>query len=173
MNAPLKDSHPRGFSLLELLIVVAMISVISGFAVLNYVQAGRAVSRTNAAVELANHLQKARNDSMRRRPKDVDQMSQVKVFNRRFYSVAVDADGDGYLDIPLVMSFPEEQGVEITGPFPKTFIFDWLGQTVDSQNQRVLAQPVTISNSSGASAITFSETGKVIVVPAVKVAAAK
>lgn len=173
MNAPLKNSHPRGFSLLELLIVVAMISVISGFAVLNYVQGSRAVSRTNAAVELANHLQKARNDSMRRRPKDVDQMAQVKVFNRRFYSVAVDGDGDGYLDIPLVMSFPEEQGVEIKGPFPKTFIFDSLGQTVDSQNQRISAHPVTVSNSSGASAITFSETGKVIVVPAVKVTAAK
>lgn len=173
MNAPLKKSHPRGFSLLELLIVVAMISVISGFAVLNYVQGNRTVARTNAAVELANHLQKARNDSMRRRPKEVDQMAQVKVFNRRFYSVAIDGDGDGHLDIPLVMSLPEEQGVEIKGPFPKTFIFDGLGQTVDAQINRVPAQPITVTNSSGSSAVTFSETGKVIVVPAVKVTAAR
>lgn len=168
MNAPLKKSHPRGFSLLELLIVVAMISVISGFVLLNYVQGNRTVSRTNAAVELGNNLQKARNDSMRRKPKEVDQMAQVKIFNRRFYSIAIDGDNDGQLDIPLVKSLPEDQGVEIKGPFPKTFIFDWLGQTVDLQSNRIAPQGITVSNSSGVSAVTFSETGKVIVVPAVK-----
>jgi prepilin-type N-terminal cleavage/methylation domain-containing protein len=79
----MRKSDDQGFSALELLIVVAMVLVISGFAVLNYVQGGRAVSRTNAAVELANQLQKARNDSMRHRPTDVDQMAQAKVLNRR------------------------------------------------------------------------------------------
>ncbi len=171
MNAPLKQKNIRndaGLSLLELVIVVAMVGVISGFAVVSFVRAGRTVDRTRTAVELANYLKQARVDSMRRNAKDPNQMAQVKVFNRRFYSIAVDGDHDGQLDIPLVMSLPEEPGVEINGPFPKTYIFDWLGQTVDSQNQRVTPQPMVVGNGAGASAIKFEIDGKIVVVPAMK-----
>jgi hypothetical protein len=100
-------------------------------------------------------------------------MAQVKVFNRRFYSVALDGDNDGQLDIPLVISLPEEPGVEINGPFPKTYIFDGQGQTVDSQKQRVAAQPMTVGNASGASAIKFSDDGKITIVPALKTTASR
>jgi hypothetical protein len=100
-------------------------------------------------------------------------MAQVKIFNRKSYSLAIDADGDNQLDIPLVMNLPAEQGIEMNGPFPKTFIFDGLGQTVDSLSHRVTPEPITVSNSAGTSAIKFSETGDVIVVPAVKLAANK
>jgi type II secretory pathway pseudopilin PulG len=163
----------RGFSTTEILIVLAMISVVAGFIVLAFVRGNRTVDRTNTAVELATNLQKARLDSMRRNPSDVGQMAQVKVFNRRFYSVALDGDHDGQLDIPLVMSLPEEPGVEINGPFPKTYIFDGQGQTVDSQKQRVAAQPMTVGNASGASAIKFAEDGKITIVPAVKATASR
>ena len=95
-------------------------------------------------------------------------MAQVKVFNRRFYSIAIDGDKDGYLDVPLVMSLPEQPGVEINGPFPKTYIFDWQGQTVDSENHRVAPAPMTVSDGSAASAIKFSDDGKIVVVPALK-----
>jgi len=36
---------------------------------------------------------------MRRNATDLNQMSQVKIFNRRFYSIAIDSDGDGNLDV--------------------------------------------------------------------------
>lgn len=163
----------RGFSISEGLLVIAMVAVIAGFIVVSLVRANRSVYRTNTAVEIANHLQKARLDSIRRSAKAINQMAQVKIFNRRFYSIAIDGDNDGYLDIPLVMSLAEQSNVEFDGPFPKTYIFDWQGQTVDSQNQRVAPQPVTIGNSSGASAIKFSEEGKITVVPAVKLTAAR
>jgi prepilin-type N-terminal cleavage/methylation domain-containing protein len=163
----------RGFSLPELLLVIAMVSVVAGFVVVSLVRGNRAVDRTKTAVEIANYLQKARLDSIRRNPKDTSEMAQVKVFNRRSYSMAIDADGDNQLDIPLVMNLPAEQGIEMNGPFPKTFIFDGSGQTVDSLNHHVTPEPVTLSNSAGASAIKFSETGEVIVVPAVKLTAKK
>jgi type II secretory pathway pseudopilin PulG len=171
MNAPLKQrSIPSeaGLSLLELVIVVAMVGIISGFAIVSFVRASRTVDRTKTAVELANYLKQARVDSMRRNAKDPSQMAQVKVFNRRFYSIAIDGDNDGQLDIPLVMSLPEGPGMEISGPFPKTYIFDWLGQTVDSQNQRVTPPPMVVGNGAGASAIKFEIDGKIVVVPAVK-----
>lgn len=167
MNAPLKKSADRGFSTLEVVIAIGMISVIAGFAVVSIVRGNRAASRTRTAVEIANYLQKARLDSMRRNVRDVNQMAQVKIFNRRFYSIAIDGDNDGYLDIPLVMSLPEEPGVEINGPFPKAYIFDWQGQTVDSQNYRVAPPPMTVGNGSGSSAIKFSEDGGITVAPAV------
>ena len=173
MNAPLKKSHAGGFSLLELVIVVAMVGIISGFAIVSFVRGNRTVDRTKTAVELANHLQKARIDSMRRKVRDVNQMAQVRVFNRRFYSIAIDGDNDGQLDIPLVMSLPEEPGVEINGPFPKNYIFDELGWTVDSQNQRVTPPPMIVGNGAGASAIKFSDDGTIVIVPAVKATAAK
>lgn len=163
----------RRFSLGELLLVFAMISVVAGFVLVNYAQGKDTVVRTKTATDLANYLQKARLDSMRRRVNDFNQMAQVKVFNRRSYSISIDADGDGQLDIPLVMNLPAEQGIEMDGPFPKTYIFDGLGQTVDSLSHRISPNTVTVSNSSGASAIKFSETGEVVVVPALKPAATK
>jgi type II secretory pathway pseudopilin PulG len=162
----------RGFSVIEFLLIFAMVSVIAGYALVSYVQEQKAVARTDTALELAKCLQKARIDSMRRNAKDVNQMAQVKVFNRSMYSVAIDADGDGYLDIPLVTSL-EKQGVEINGPFPKTFIFDWLGQTVDSQNHRTTPPIVTVGNGSGASAVKFTGTGDIVVVPVTTPNAAK
>ena len=110
---------------------------------------------------------------MRRNARDINQMAQVRVFNRRFYSIAIDGDNDGQLDVPLVISLPEEPGVEISGPFPKNYIFDELGQTVDGQNQRMTPPPMIVGNGSGASAIKFSDDGKIVVVPALKATAAR
>lgn len=169
----LLKQRQRGFSVTEMLLVIAMISVIAGFAVVSLVRGNRATYRTNTAVEIAGYLQKARLDSMRRNAKDVSQMAQVKIFNRRFYSIAIDGDGDGNLDIPLVKSLPERTGVEINGPFPKNYIFNSQGQTVDSQNNRAAPQPLTVGNSSVASAIKFSDDGKIVVVPAVNLTASR
>lgn len=161
-------STQRGFSVTELLIVLAMISVIVGFAVVSIVRGNRAAYSTGTAVEIAGYLQRARVDSMRRGAKDLNQMAQVKIFNHKFYSIAIDGDGDGNLDVPLVKTLPEQTDVEISGPFPKTFIFDWQGQTVDLQNNRVAPPSIVIGNSSTASAVKFGENGKVVVVPGVK-----
>lgn len=176
MNEPLTQQRlndAAGLSAIEVLIVLAMVCVIAGFVCFKLIQGNRTTYRQSTAVDFANFLQKARLDSMRRQVDDINQMAQVKVFNRRSYSIAIDADGDGQLDIPLVMNLPAEQGIEMNGPFPKTYIFDGLGQTVDPLNRRISPQPVTLSNSSGASAVKFSETGDVTVVPAVKLMAAK
>jgi hypothetical protein len=167
MIAPLKHQSSRGISAVELLIGGTMIVVIGGFVFMKLFRQPKAATRAVAAKEIATYLDKARLDSMRRRVTDVKQMAQVKVFNRQFYSVAIDADGDGELDIPLVMTFPE-QGIEIAGPFPKTFIFDQSGQTVDLNNQPIASQAVILRDDSGASAVKLSNAGQATVVSAVK-----
>jgi type II secretory pathway pseudopilin PulG len=167
MKAPLiknQFNNSAGRSALDLIILIAMISAIAGFVLVNYFREHRAVIRTKTTTDFANHLQKARLDSMRRRVTDTKQMAQVKVFNRKFYSVALDGDGDGNLDAPLVLTVPAEEDVAITGPFPKTYMFDSRGLTVDWQNHPITPEPITVSNSAGVSAITFSETGNITVV---------
>ncbi len=166
-------STARGVSGVDLLIVIAMASVIAGFAVFSVVRANRATNRSNYAVDIANHLQKARQDSIRRKPTELNQMAQLKVFNRRFYSIAVDADSDGYLDVPLVISLPENTGVEISGPFPKNYIFDSEGQTVDEALRPVAPAAFTIGNSSRASTITLSLDGRITIAPVTNPAASK
>jgi hypothetical protein len=173
MQAPLEKSDAPGFSTLELVIVLGMISVIVGFAVVSIVRGNRAAGCTRTAVEIANYLQKARNDSIRRQAKEINQMAQVKIFNRKLYSIAIDGDNDGYLDVPLVMTLPDQPGLEINGPFPKTYIFDWQGQTVDSQNQRMAPPWMKVGDGSGSSAINFSQLGEISVAPAVKPVAAR
>src|SRR5882762_2247984 len=165
-----KLSNADGLSAFDLLLVIAIVSMIAGFLVFSFVRGNGSTYRTATAVEIAGYLQKARSDSMRRNARDFNQMSQVKIFNRRFYSIAIDGDGDGNLDVPLVKSLPEQTDVEINGPFPKTYIFDWQGQTVDLQNNRVAPSSIIVGNSSTASAIKFGENGKVVVVPGVKLA---
>jgi Tfp pilus assembly protein FimT len=174
MNAPLihyKFNNAAGVTKIELLIVVAMIFVVTGFLFFKLLGGSKADGRAEVSRELAGYLEKARSDSMRRNATEINEMAQVKVFNRKFYSVAIDENGDGHLDIPLVMSFTKEQGVEFKGPFPKTFIFDGRGQNVDMNKRPVPFQPVILSDSSGNSAVKLSETGQAVVVPAVKLSA--
>ena len=176
MHPPLTHkslNNASGVSAIEVVIVIAMACIVVGFVCLKLIRGNNATNRQSTAVDFANHLQKARLDSIRRQVTDIGQMAQVKVFNRKSYSMAIDADGDNQLDVPLVMNLPAEQGIEMNGPFPKTFIFDGLGQTVDSLNRPITPEPLTLSNSAGTSAIKFSETREVIVVPAVKLTAAK
>lgn len=176
MNALLNRTNLRrdaGVSLVDLLIVAAIVFVIIGFVVVSLVRGSRTTYRTGTAVEIAGYLQKARADSIRRNAKYVNQMAQVKIFNRRFYSIALDGDGDGNLDVPLVKSLPEQADAEVNGPFPKNYIFNWQGQTVDLQNNPVAPPAIIIGNSTGATGIKFGDDGKIVVVPGTKLPSAK
>ncbi|MBC8032384.1 MAG: hypothetical protein H7Z16_20035 [Pyrinomonadaceae bacterium] len=174
MNALLthnKFNNAAGISVIELLIVVAMIFVVGGFVFFKLLRSPKLEVRANVSREVAGYLEKARSDSMRRNATEIGDMAQVKIFNGKFYSVAIDANDDGHLDIPLVMSFTADQGVEFKGPFPKTFIFDGRGQNVDVYKRPVPSQPLILSDSTGNTAVKLSETGQAVVVPAVKLSA--
>jgi len=174
MNAPLTQNNFKdaaGVSRIELLIVAAMLFVIVGFAIFKMTRSSAVEGRTHVSRELAVYLEKARSDSIRRNPTDINEMAQLKIFNGRFYSVAIDANSDGHLDTPLVMTFPAEQGLEFKGPFPKTFIFDGQGRNVDLENHPVPFQALILSDSSGNTAVKLSETGQAEVVPSVKLSA--
>ena len=171
MKAPLtpkKLSNAAGVSVLELLIVITMLAVITGFALMRIVRARQVMIRANAAQELMAYLEKARLDSVRRHPNTTAQMAQVSIVNATFYSVAFDSDGNGTLDAPKVISLPVNSGLQFSGTFPRTIYFNWRGRTVDSTN--TIAAPATISISSstyGSTLINVSDTGQPAIGPVI------
>ena len=163
MTAPLtKNSltNAHGFSVLELLIVIAMISVVTGFALIQVAQARQDMTRTNATQLLAAHLEKGRLDSVRRRPADPTAMAQVSIINAGFYSFTIDADGDGALDAPQVVSLPADSDLEFNTPYPRTIYFNWRGRTVDEDGNTADPAFITISNDYGSSQIDLSPSGQ-------------
>jgi len=148
MKAPLTIKHADGspgFSVLELLIVVSIISVLSGFALMQISRARQVMIRENAARQFAGFLEKARVDSIRRHPMTSAQMAQVSIINATFYTVTIDANGDSALDAPQVVSLAPD-GLQLNGPFPRTIYFNWRGRTVDAAGNVALPNFVTVSN---------------------------
>jgi prepilin-type N-terminal cleavage/methylation domain-containing protein len=148
LSAPTESELPvekNGFTVLELLIVLAIISVLSGFALMQITRARQAMIRENAARQFAGYLEKARVDSLRRHPMTSAQMAQVSIINATFYTVTIDANGDGALDTPQVVSLAAD-GLQLNGPFPRTIYFNWRGRTVDAAGNVALPAFVTISN---------------------------
>lgn len=163
MNAPLTKhnfSNASGFTVIELLIVITIISVVSGFALMQITRARQVMVRENAARELGSYLEKARVDSLRRHPTASAQMAQVTLINATFYSVAIDADGNGTLDAPKVLSLPANSSLQFNTPFPRTIYFNWRGRTVDAAGNVASPPFVTISNTYGSSRIDLTTAGQ-------------
>jgi Tfp pilus assembly protein FimT len=164
MKAPTTSktlSNAAGVSVVELLIVVSMIAVFSGFAFMKIVRARQLMIRANSAQEIVSYLEKARLDSMRRRPSAVSEMAQVSIVNAGFFSVTIDADGNGTLDAPRVISLPTNTDLQFTGTFPRTIYFNWRGRTVNNANAITTPAAITLSSATyGSTVINMSDTGQ-------------
>ncbi len=155
-----KSGVQSGFTIIELLIVLAMMFVVTGFLVVEIVQARQAMTRTTAALELVSYFEKARLDSVRRHPDTTALMAQIAILNAKYYSVSIDSDRDGHLDAPRVINLPAGSNLSFNGPFPRTIYFDWRGMTVDSKGTVVTPETVSIANSYGVSTIRVASSGQ-------------
>jgi len=122
----------RGISVIELLIVVAMIGVVTAFAVMQIAGAQRAMRLNNSAREFMGWLEKARVDSVRRHPMHKDEMALVKITSANSYIVKLDQNGDGVLDPDLTITIPAEHGTSFSGvAVPTEIYFNWRGRPVN------------------------------------------
>lgn len=122
----------RGISVVELLIVAAMISVVTTFAVMQIAGAQRAMRLTNSAREFMAWLEKARTDSLRRHPMSSAEMAKVEITAANSYAVTIDQNGDGALDPPRNITIPAGDGTTFSGVTVPTVIrFNWRGRPVD------------------------------------------
>lgn len=154
------SNNAHGFSVLELLIVIAMGSVIVGFALMQIFRVRQNMTRANAAQLFTSHLEKARLDSLRRHPATSAQMAQIQIVNATFYTLAVDTDGNSTLDAPVVVSLPAGSGLQFNTPFPRTIYFNWRGRSVDAAGNPATPPFVTISNSYGTTRIDLTSSGQ-------------
>lgn len=162
MIAPLSTDRfdAGGFSVIELLIVVAMVSVLVGFALLQIAEARQDLARENAAQQIAAYLEKARLDSIRRHPLTTAQMAQVRIIDANFYSVTIDANWDGVLDAPRVISVPSGSNLQFNIPYPRTIYFNWRGRTVDAAGNPATPDFVSLTHGSGTSRIDLTPAGQ-------------
>lgn len=122
-----KQRNQAGFSMMQTLIVLGVVSVVSGLAFLGITEARQRIRLTNSSRLLASYVEKARVDSVRRHPMNAADMAGVEVLNGTTYRVKMDFDGNGTVetrDITL------DDGV-VFATDPIALAFDWRGRLVD------------------------------------------
>lgn len=137
-----------------------ILGTVSGYAVVTYMRTQANLARDDAAVRFSVAIEKAQNDSAKRRSPEPLQMGTVKVIDAKSYSLSIDGNGDGVIDAPVVTTLPDIHSLKIRGPFPKYFRFDWLGRTVDLNNQIVPSPLVTFQTTGGTSIVKIDQGGK-------------
>lgn len=127
-----------GASLLEIIIVIAMVSVVAAFAIMQIATAQRSMRLTNSAREMMGWLEKARLDSLRRHPMSESEMARITITSANTYTVTIDKDGDGSLDQPLTITIPGTNGATFSGVTIPTIIrFNWRGRPVDASGNPI------------------------------------
>lgn len=150
-----KSSNSAGFSVLDMLIVVVIVSIIVTYILGQISTIQKPLVRTNAAQRLTAYVQTARSDSIRRHASEITRMAQITVVDAHGYNVSLDANGDGNLDPPVFVDL-KDQNLKIDGPFPRMYMFDAQGRTVDPGRNPITSGSITLSNVSGKSVINLA-----------------
>ena len=112
---------------MQLIVTVAVVSVVSSLAYLGITSARQRIRLTNSSRVLASYVEKARVDSVRRHPMTSDLMAGVEVLNKTTYRVKMDFDGNGTVETRDVNL---DSGV-VFATDPIALMFDWRGRLVD------------------------------------------
>jgi Tfp pilus assembly protein FimT len=143
-NNGCKDA--RGFSVLQLLITIAIISVVTSLAFMGIVSARASLRLTNSARTFAAHVERARGDAVKRHA-----TTSIQQVDGTTYSITMDFDGSGTI---TTRNFSTESGVVIN--MPRTVVFDWRGRTP-------IETSVGFTNSSGSSNVDITGSGDITI----------
>lgn len=147
-------SSERGAGMIELVMVVALVAVISGF-VLIQVRSSRAALRVqNSVRQLASFMEKSRIDAVRRHG-----TSTVTFSDTRTYSVTMDFTNSGS---PTTRTFTFQEGVNLASSELPNVTFNWRGRTLTSGSSCVTTFAVSDTMDHGLS-VDVSGSGDVTV----------
>lgn len=138
-------TRPNGFSLLQLLITVAVIAIVVSFGFIGIRSARASIRLSNSARQFAVNVERARADAVRRH--DTSGIQQV---DGTTYSITMDFG----LGIVTTQNFSLESGVAIN--LPRTVIFDWRGRTP-------VETSVGFNNESGTANVDITGAGDVTI----------
>jgi prepilin-type N-terminal cleavage/methylation domain-containing protein len=174
MNVKLHSQS--GKTLIELLVVLAIAAVVTTYAITRTGSARINLNRQNIARELKISLERARFDSVKRRPSQESEMSYVIVTGATSFTVTLDLNQNGALDASDTrqVNFPDSS-VKIVGSdvvFPMTIKFDRHGHTIATNGINAsIDAPVfficenctadSALNSTNSNLVTISPTGTV------------
>jgi len=122
-----KPKAQAGFSLLQILVVLGVVSVVSALAFFGIASAKQRIRLTNSSRLLASYVEKARVDSVRRHPMAPEDMARIEVLDKTRYRVKMDFDGNGTVETKEITL---DEGVEFATD-PIALVFDWRGRLVD------------------------------------------
>lgn len=130
---PNSSSLPRrngGFTTIELLAMVTILTVITAFGFIGITKARASVRLSGAAREYAAYVERARILSIRNHADDAAERATIAISSdKASYVVTMDIDGDGDMDTSTV-TLPSGVSFETV----ETISFDWRGRTVSTVN---------------------------------------
>jgi Tfp pilus assembly protein FimT len=148
-------NRERGFSMLQLVIAVAITGIVSTFALIGIAKSRDHIRLQTSVRKLASYLEKARLDSIRRHPATASEMAGVVFTNTTTYTVKMDFDGTGNVQ---TRSFTLEDGISVSSLGLPSVSFNWRGRTSSCTIE------FTIQNSGGdQSWVDVSDSGDVTV----------
>ena len=131
-SATERDAHcPRGFSVVEFLIVVVIIGVISTVALVGITRSRQSIRLQNSARIFSGYVEKARLDAIRRRS-----TSNIDVAGPNTFLVTMDWDGTG---TATPRTFTLENGVQFTDSTNTPYTVDGTGSVIASNGEAVSA----------------------------------
>lgn len=125
-----------GFSLIEVLIVLALALVITTIAILQFTDSKTDLERQRIAREFKIYLERARFDSVKRRATSISDMSRITLNSSSSFTVALDLNGNGDLDTTetRVVDFTDRSKTQIivsdTFNYPVTILFNQRGHII-------------------------------------------
>jgi Tfp pilus assembly protein FimT len=158
-----KIESERGFSVMEMIIVILIGMILVGIAISQFGTSRTQLQRQNIAREFKNTLERARFDSVRRRTDDNDfaNMSQIIIKNSTSYEVRIDLNQDGIIssgEVKLVDFTGRSEAKILAGSntFPITIRFNRKGHITTDANGAAVTPLFTICNGNCSVATTIT-----------------
>jgi type II secretory pathway pseudopilin PulG len=124
----MKTRKRNGFSIIEVLVMMTIITIVTAFGLLGVSRARASVRLSGAAREYASYVEKARIHSIRRHADDESQRASIAINDSKTsYNVTMDLNGDGTMDTRTV-PLPSDVSFETI----ETISFDWRGRTLNT-----------------------------------------
>jgi type II secretory pathway pseudopilin PulG len=128
-----------GFSLLQVVITIAIIGVVTAMATISITRAQQDLRRDSTIREFKAYLEKARLDSIRRHATATADQATVTITASDTYQVSLDFNYDGTVSASerRTITIPSNRGVQFstgTVSLPMTTRFDWRGRAATVQS---------------------------------------
>lgn len=157
-----------GKAIIELVVVLIISAVVVTMALMRTDKAQMSLRRQNSAREFKNNLERARFDSIKRRPTANNQMSRLIISSDSAYKLISDINQDGTLSTAdeKNITFSSNDGIKLLGTnmvYPVTIRFNWRGQAevFNANNVNITPNFIICENSCTAQTANNSNSNRI------------